>query len=510
MNLSSSVIAMSIVLLWGLVLPLAAQSDPVFLGVFSEPFTTVSIAGELSYPGELDWYAFDVTNNDSRIYLLCGGEDTYGIRTVLFDHEGAHVGTSEDRILEVTLAAGTYRARVDSVGSAVQNYSLIVSSGAETEPNDGILESNNLGSFTGTVLAIGSLLPRGDVDFFRFEIPEGALPEGENALLIETNGSSSGDTVLILYRYSDLEGRYLPIAFDDDSGDNYWSRLLLPVQPLDRYAIRVEETVYPLGGIDQYDLLITPLALSADREPNNTSAQAVVFMPASPATAAWTADGLLGVDDTIDFYEVALETPALMQIWTESQPDTGDFDTLLTLYTSSGNRLAVNDDSANSFWSRIVIPLDAASYYITVEASDREALMVPYRLRAVARGVERAIESEPNDTPDTVQPIEWAEGEALLIEAAIGLEGDIDSFRFVLDEETTIVFETGPMPGSAMDSDTMLTLYDETFAEIAYNDDANGSWSRIEQTLPPGTYYIVVESYFSDELFEYTLLVTEA
>ena len=330
-----SVIAVSIVLLWGVVLPLAAQSEPVFLGVFSEPFTTAFIAGELEYPGELDWYTFDVTGDDSRVYLLCRGKDVYGTRTVVFDDESVHVGTSEEGTLEVILAAGTYRVRVDSVGSAVQDYSLIVSSGAETEPNDGILESNDLGSFTGVVLAFGSLLPRGDADFFRFEIPEGGLPEGGEALLIETNGSSSGDTVLILYRYSDVEQRYLPVAFDDDSGADYWSRLLLPAQPLDRYAIRVEETAYPLDGIEQYGLLITPLALSTDREPNDTSAQAVALMPASPATATWTADGVLDVDDTIDFYELALDTPALMRIWTESQPDTGNFDTLLALYTLS-------------------------------------------------------------------------------------------------------------------------------------------------------------------------------
>ena len=509
MKTQRSVTAVIIVLLWGLVLPLVAQSDPVFLGTFSEPFTTVSVAGELSHPGELNWYTFDVTNSDSRIYVLSEGEDDgYGIRTLLFDDEGAYISTAEDRILEVTLAAGTYRIRIDSVGNVVQDYSLVVSSGAEIEPNDGILESNDLGSFAGPVLAIASLLPQGDADFFRFEIPEGGLSEGENALLVETNGSSTGDTVLILYRYSDLEQRYLPIAFDDDSGDDYWSRLLLHLQPLDRYAIRVEETAYPLDGIDEYVLLITPLTLSVDDEPNDTSAEAVVFMPASPAAATWTTDGLLDVDDTIDFYELALEAPALMQIWTESQPDTGDYDTLLTLYTSSGNRLAASDDSHDSFWSRIAIPLDAASYYITVEASDREALLVPYRLRAVAQGVKTATESEPNDTVETAELIERAEGAALLIEAAIGLEGDIDSFRFVLSEETTVGFETGPMSGSTMDSDTTLTLYDEDLAVIAYNDDANGSWSRIEQTLPPGTYYIVVETYFSDELFEYTLLVT--
>ena len=306
------------------------------------------------------------------------------------------------------------------------------------------------------------MLPRGDADLFRFEIPEGGLSGGGNALLIETNGPSGGDTALILYRYSDLEQRYLPIASDDDSGDGYWSRLLLHPQAGVRYAIRAEETAYPLDGIDQYGLLITPLALRVDAEPNDTLAQAVVLVPTLPDADTSIIDGLLNADDTIDFYEFTIAAPALMQIRTESQsdPDIGEFGTRLTLYTPSGDRLAESDDTGDSLWSQIATSLGAGSYYVAVETSDPEALLVPYRLRAVALDVKTVSESEPNDTVETAEPIEWAEGEALLIEAAIGPEADIDSFRFVLNQETTVALETGPSSGSTADHDTTLALYD--------------------------------------------------
>jgi len=501
-------LAVGICSLWGL-LPGVAQSDAVFLGIFAEPFTTHSVTGELSYPGELDWYAFAVESDVSTVHLLCGGEDVSGIRMVVFDDQGAHVGTSEDETLTVTLNAGTYRVRVDSLESAAQDYSLVVSTGAETEPNDGILESDALGSFTDTVLVIGSLLPRGDADFFGFEVPEGVNLQGVNAFLLETHGPSLGDTVLVLYRYSDSEQRYLPVMSDDDAGEDYWSRLLLPVVPGDRYAVRVEETAYPLDGIEQYALVITPLTLTADQEPNNTVAEAVALEPVSPTAATWTAEGLLDVDDSIDFYQLTLDVPALLQVWTESQSHAGGYDSLLSLYTSGGDLLAANDDSGDSLWSHVVVPLDAGSYSITVEAATGDAWILPYRLRAVVRDVTRATESEPNESPDTAQVLDWAGGEATLIEAAIGQEGDIDAFRFTLDEKATVVFETGPMPGSTTDSDTTLSLYDEDLSSVAYNDDANGSWSRIEETLEAGTYYIIVESYFSDSSFEYMLLVTE-
>jgi len=502
--------AVIIVLLLGFALPVAAQPDPVFLGSFSEPFTTFIATGELLHPGELDWYSFEVIEDDSTLFILAEGTDVeYGIRVLLFDDEDAYIDATEDSLLEATLAAGTYRIRIDGVESGVRSYSLVVFNGIEIESNDGLLESNNVGEVAASVLSFASLVPPGDADFFRFEIPESGLTGMSNALRIETSGPSSGDTVLILYQYSETEDRYLPIAFDDNSGEGYWSRLLLRPQPGDSYAVRIEETMYPLLGIDNYRLSVTPVALNMDDEPNDTSAKATTLEPTSPDAATWIADGILDADDSIDFYKLTINVAGLIRIWTESQPGVGGFDTLLTLYAPSGDRLAENDDSGDSSWSRIVVSLDEGEYFVTVEADGTETLLTPYRLRAMAQSVKMVSETEPNDIDETAELIEWSDGEALLIEAAIGLESDIDSFRFVLSEETTIVFETGPRSGSTGNYDTTLAIYDEDLWEVAYNDDADGSWSRIETTLAAGTYYVIVESYFSDESFEYMLLITE-
>ena len=503
--------AVIIILLLGFALPLAAQPDPVFLGAFSEPFTTFIVTGELTHPGELDWYSFEAIDNDSTLFILAEGTGVEsGIRVLLFDDEDAYIDAAEDRLLEVTLSSGTYRIRIDSVEHGVQGYSLVVFNGVEIESNDGLLEAGDLGEVAGPVLLLASLVPPGDADFFRFEIPESSLTGMSNALRIEIDGPSSGDTVLILYQYSETEDRYLPIAFDDDSGDEYWSRLLLRPQPGDRYAVRIEETMLPLVGIDEYDLSITPVALNMDDEPNDTSAKATTLTLTSSDGVTWMADGVLDADDLIDFYKFTIETPGLVQIWTESQPGVGDFDSLLTLYTPSGDRLAENDDSGNLSWSRIVASIDDGEYFITVETTGTETSLVPYRLRAVAQDVKVVSETEPNDTDETAEPIAWSDDEALLIEAVIGLEADIDSFRFVLSGETTLVFDTGPRSGSTEDYDTTLAIYDEDLWEVAYNDDADGSWSRIEATLAAGTYYVIVEGFYSDESFEYTLLITES
>ena len=497
------------VLLLGLALPLSAQSDPQILGTFSEPFTTFAVVGDLVHPGELDWYTFDIASESATIFVLADGlAGGSGILALLFDADDTYVDVTNDGFLEAVLSSGTYRIRVDSTDSAVQSYSLVVLNGLEIESNDGLVESNDLGELAGSVRLFASAVPAGDADFYRFQVSENGLPNDANALLIRTDGPTSGDTFLVLYQYDEGEGRYLPIAFDDDSGDSYWSQLLVRPQPGDRFAVRVEETVFPLEGIENYSLFVIPVFLTADDEPNNTSTQATELVPESGDALAWSVEGLLDANDTIDFFTVTIEASALVQIYTEAQESVGDYDTLLALYTPDGTLLAESDDSGDTGWSRVSLVLEAGNYVITVEVDEYAAPLLPYRLRATATSVRTVSETEPNDTDETAELVEWVGEEALLIEATIGSEGDIDSYKFVLGEAATVTFETGPRSGSAASNDTTLAIYDEDLWEIAFNDDANGSWSRLEQALDAGTYYIVVEGYFEDETFDYSLLIT--
>jgi len=502
-------VSLFIILFLGLALPLAAQSDPQVLGTFSKPFTTFTVTGDLVHPGELDWYTFDITDKPSTIYILAESEeDPSDIRALLFDADDTYVATTDDGYLEAVLDAGTYRIRIDSIGSVVQSYSLVVLNGLEVESNDGLIESNDLGELAGSVQLFASMLPAGDADFYRFQISETGLPSNSNALLISTDGPEAGDTVLILYQFDEAEDRYLPIASDDDSGDSYWSQLLVLPQPGDRFALRVEETTFPLEGIDAYSLSVVPITLIVDAEPNNTSAQATQLTPISEDGTAWDIEGMLDVADPIDFFTLTIEASALVQIATEAQEGAGNYDTLLALYTADGTPLAESDDNGDGNWSRISLSLEAGDYFITVEMDDYEKPPVSYRLSATAVAMRTTSETEPNDTDETAELVEWVAGEALVIEASIGVEGDVDSFEFELSEETTVIIETGPRTGDATSNDTTLTLYDEDLWQIAYNDDSNESWSRVEQTLPAGTYYIVVEGYYGDETFEYTLLIT--
>lgn len=505
MNANRLSLPLIVVLFVGLAIPLAGQSDSQFLGTFSDPFTTFAVSGDLAHPGELDWYTFDIVGDASAIFILAESEE--GVRVLLFDSDETYIDATDIGYLKAVLDSGTYRLRIDSVESAVQSYSLIVLNGIEAESNDGLVESNDLGDLTGSVQLFASMMPAGDADFYRFQVSETGLSGDANALLIRTNGPAQGDTIAVLYQFDEAEDRYLPVAVDDDSGDSYWSQLLVRPQPGDRFALRVEETAFPLQGIDAYSLSIVPVTLTVDVEPNNTSTQATPLVPVNDVGTAWITEGILDVDDAIDFYKLSIENSALVQVATEAQNDAGEYDTLLSLYTLDGDLLAESDDSGDGGWSRVSLSLEAGDYILTVEMDEYGTLPLPYRLRATATPVRTVSETEPNDTDETSENIEWAMGGALLIEAAIGTEGDVDSFQIVLDEAMTMTFETGPRSGSSASNDTTLAIYDEDLWQIGYNDDANGSWSRVEQELPAGTYYIVIESYFDDETFDYSLLI---
>jgi len=501
-------LAWMMILALGLGFATHGQSAPTYIGSLSGAFATLSVSGELTYAGELDWYTFDVAADETgvffRIRTVGGSAD---LRMLVFEEDETHIASLESGDASITLDAGTYRVRVDSVDSEQVSYVLTIYNGAETEGNDGLTEANDVGEIAGPVLLSAALAPAGDADFYRFSIPASGLPLDANVLSIETFGASAGDTAMVLYRFDEGEGRYLPVTSDDDSGDGYWSRLLVQPTASERYALRVEETVYPLVGIAAYRLMLEPVFLIVDAEPNDTSATAVPLQPVGSETDQWASSGLLESVSDVDFYAITIAEECLIEIRTAAQGTLGDHDSYLTLYQPNGDRVADNDDTETDEWSRISTMLDPGDYFIAVEAGAYQEGFLPYQLEVITRRVQAVDEVEPNDADTESQEIDISTG-AVLVNAVIGLDADIDAFRIVLDRETTLVCETGPEMGTSEAYDTTLAVYDEDLWEVAYNDDSNGTWSRIETTLEAGTYYLVVESYYGDETFGYTLLVT--
>ncbi|MFM2153837.1 MAG: hypothetical protein RL199_2272, partial [Pseudomonadota bacterium] len=108
-----------------------------------------------------------------------------------------------------------------------------------------------------------------------------------------------------------------------------------------------------------------------------------------------------------------------------------------------------------------------------------------------------ANESEPDDQAHQAASLPLEASGAVVVNAAINVEGDVDNFRFTLTAPATVRLLTRRVGGVALD--TILSLADATGAtELDVSDDidfmAGNLYSRIERPLDPGTYVVRVRT----------------
>jgi len=113
---------------------------------------------------------------------------------------------------------------------------------------------------------------------------------------------------------------------------------------------------------------------------------------------------------------------------------------------------------------------------------------------------------EPNDTPEEALDLGvLTPGSDLTADGCILPADDVDYYVLMIEEALTVEIEVS----GDSDGDSRLYLYDEVMEEIGFDDDSGeGTWSRIEEELEQGTYYIQVEPYLSGETFQYALTAT--
>lgn len=87
----------------------------------------------------------------------------------------------------------------------------------------------------------------------------------------------------------------------------------------------------------------------------------------------------------------------------------------------------------------------------------------------------------------------WADVGFMSLEAG---GGDVDFFKIHLDAGETITAITTPMDVEFDDPDTMMALYDPTFAEMDFNDDSNGFGSAVRGTATmTGDHYLAITGF---------------
>lgn len=355
----------------GMTSPEASSPEAADIGTIGAEGGMISSEASLRYPGELDWFKFTVEAPTAEIVVAADMIDD--LRIVIYDDEMNYV-TSGEGLLVMTAEAGTYLARVDSIGLEEGDYSIALSSLFEAEPNDCITDGNDLGPLAGMTIVGGSIEPMGDIDYFLFEVD----PESEGYVMIEaisTDGLAADDeeeedeedyddffyffddweTVsLVLYGYDEEEGGYMPIDHGDDGVE---AQLFAG-----KYAVRAEsQSLEPISG---YVLAIGFADYECDDEPNDTPEEALDLGILTDGVEI-EMDGCILPADDADYYTLVVEEALEVEI--ELSGDS-DGDSYLYLYDGEMEEISSDDDGGEGTWSKIEEELEPGTYYIQVES----------------------------------------------------------------------------------------------------------------------------------------------
>lgn len=215
------------------------------------------------------------------------------------------------------------------------------------------------------------------------------------------------------------------------------------------------------------------------------------------------------VEGNEDYFSFELDASVWVAVGTLLE---GGGDSTLTLFDEAGAELGFSDDVSGG-WPESLIQgcLAPGRYHVVVGAFDGQESF-KYRLMIeVLRPCEAELlpecrfeEQEPNETFERANfgaelPEEYC------FRASIRPGDLVDSFGLDITTAHTVALTTIPQTGG----NTVLMLFDESGAEIAFNDDnPTGGWgSLLEMCLEPGRYFAAVWSYDPSLLFEYILRI---
>jgi len=300
---------------------------------------------------------------------------------------------------------------------------------------------------------------------------------------IETSQADDPATVDTIIALTNGGGALL--AFDDDGGDGFASKLELCLPDQDWYVSTVG---FFIGQIFEYDITVDvdhPCVF--EHEPNSTCADAEPLTVGEAINAIHT-PGVFSGDQ--DWFEITLDEDAFVAIGTDSPVSA---DTTLTLYDGcGGSQIAFDDDGGPGLLSLIETGLTAGTYYVNAQAFSGSSYF-PYSI-SVEVSEPPITETEPNNFPADANPVDLD----TVVQASISPAGDFDFFSLNVPTDQVVEIET---TGS---TDTVLQLSGDS--EIACDDDSGaGLTSFIGCCLPAGDYTIGVKHFSSFSTGDYDL-----
>jgi hypothetical protein len=443
-----------------------------------------SLPGTIGTAGDKDWFKFEGTAGVE--YVIDTSDLGTGSDTVmsLFRDDGTTLIVTDDdggdglasRIVWTADQTGLFFIKVthySASGTGTYRISILGLGGPDdhcNEPSDCATELQPNGN-----PVQGTIGTAGDEDWFRFTAVPGLVYELETF-----NLGMDSDTVMELYR---SDGTSL-IQEDDDGGEGLASHII--------WVPDAQETVYILirqyfsSGTGSYNIRVT---VSDDHCDTLSSCATYLIPNDTPVQGSFEIDG---DEDWFQFYageglEYVIETSNL-----SSSPWC---DTVISLFNSDGERIAVNDDiSLENYASSISWTASSAgTYYI--------------RVRDYYSGSRGSYNISVSATWATLLT-----NDGTLFSDSLVSGSDMNFYIFMAEEGRSYTIETTNLSD---DCDTFMQIWEpDGVTVIAYNDDCEVEpypyASRIDMVAEvSGPHHIVVVAYDDNSIGDYDISVLE-
>jgi hypothetical protein len=452
-----------------------------------------SVEGDISPPGDADWYRLSVERGQRYSLALDGvpvGEgQAIDPMLGIYDAQGNQLAFNDDANNSLNSAlqyAPQENGEVFVEARAYSNqatgrYRLNVSA-SPIPPDDAGNDASTRARVTPGRPVNGNIEYEGDVDWYRLAA---RLGQRYRISLARSGDDGLGDPLL---RVLDRDGAEL--AVNDDSEGTLNSALeFIPERSSEVF---VEARAYA----DNYSGAYT-LSVEAERLPTDT------------ATADRSTRGRINVGQSItselgfagdrDWYRIRLEGGGSYRFTLVSAGDNGLGDPLIRLFDSAGQELAMDDDGGDGLNSYLEFTAQATGVYFVEARGFSDGATGGYTLSALEGDI------PANSSTDAILSVGGDYREGMLSPA-----GDRDWYRVdVLEGQGLRIALNSSEAGDAL-GDPYIVLYGPDGAEVARDDDSGeglNAWLE-HQAAAAGSLFIEARGFSDDAVGRYVISIT--